>query len=235
MLRDAALIAGKDLRTEWRSKVTLGQLAPFGLLVLILFAFGLDVDLRAGVLALLAPGLLWIAVLFAAVLAVQRSFAVESADAGMEGLRLSGIDPAGVFLGKAAAITAQLLVLEIVLGLGMAALYGTRLGGPPLLITTCVLATIGLAAVGTLFGALAATTRIRDTLVPVLFLPTVSPVLLAATRASKAALGSDRVQGGVGLLARVGDGWPWVRLLVVFTVVYTAVGIVAFGSLLEDG
>jgi heme exporter protein B len=234
MLRDAALVARKDLRIEWRSKVTVGQLAPFGLLVLVLFAFGLDVDLKANVLALLAPGLFWIAVLFAAVLAVQRSFALESADSALEGLRLSGIDPAGVFLGKGAAIAAQLLVLQLVLGIGMAVLYGTRLRGTLLLLVTCVLATIGLAAVGTLFGALAGATRIRDTLVPVLFLPTAAPVLLAATRATKAALGSDDLKSGANLLARVGDGWPWVRLLVVFTVVYTAIGIVAFGSLLED-
>ena len=86
-----------------------------------------------------------------------------------------------------------------------------------------MLATIGLAAAGTLYGALAAGLRVRETLLPLLLLPVVAPVLLAATRASEAALGGT-----------TGDGWPWVRLLAVFAVIYVAFGVVAFGPLLEE-
>src|SRR5205807_2909519 len=109
MLRDALLVAGKDLRIERRSRVTTNQVAPFAVVVLVLFAFALDPD--RGVLTRAAAGLFWVSVLFCAVLAVQRSFSVEAADGARDGLRLSGLDPAGVFLGKAGAVAAQLVVL----------------------------------------------------------------------------------------------------------------------------
>ena len=100
MFRDAALIAGKDLRLEARARVALNQVAPFALLVLVLFAFALDPD--RGVLDRATPGLYWVAVLFSALLAVQRAFSLEAADGVRDGLRLSGLDPAGIFLGKVA-------------------------------------------------------------------------------------------------------------------------------------
>jgi heme exporter protein B len=114
VLRDAVLVAGKDLRIELRSRIALQQVGPFGVLVLVLFAFALDPD--RGVLTRAAPGLFWVAVLFSALLAVQRSLAVESAEGVRDAVRLSGLDPAGIFLGKAAAVAVQLLVLEVVLG-----------------------------------------------------------------------------------------------------------------------
>src|ERR671916_1459656 len=101
MWRDAALVAGRDLRVEARSRVTLNQVAPFALLVLILFAFALDPDgplLERG-----TPGLYWVTILFSAVLAIARSAALDEADGVRDALRLSGLDPAGVFVGKALA------------------------------------------------------------------------------------------------------------------------------------
>jgi heme exporter protein B len=219
--RDAAVMAGKDLRIEMRSRVATNQVAPFALLVLILFAFALDPD--TGVLARAAAGLFWVAVLFCALLAIQRAFAVEASDGARDNLRLSGLDPAAIFLGKASAIAAELAVLELVLGAGVVVLYNRSLDGPVLLIVTCVLATIGLSAAGTVYGALAAGLRVRETLLPLLLLPVVAPVLLAATRATEAALGGNPA-----------DGWPWVRLIGVFAVIYLAFGIVAFGPLLEE-
>ena len=110
MWRDAALVAGKDLRIEGRSRVGLSQVAPFGIVALVLFAFALGPDRQ--IMAKGAPGLFWVAVLFCTVLAVQRSVSVESADGARDGLRLSGIDPAGLFLGKSIAVAAQLVVLD---------------------------------------------------------------------------------------------------------------------------
>ena len=116
--------------------------------MLLLFAFALDPDRR--VLDRATPGLFWVAVLFSALLAVQRAFAVEAADGNRDALRLSGLDPAGIFLGKGSAIAAQLLVLEAVLLAGVVALYGTDLDGPRrCCVATCVAATVGLAAAGT--------------------------------------------------------------------------------------
>ncbi|MGH9187919.1 MAG: heme exporter protein CcmB [Acidimicrobiales bacterium] len=221
MWRDAALTAGKDLRIEWRSRVTSSQVAPFALLVLVLFAFALDPD--SGVLARATAGLYWLAVLFAALLAIQRAFAVESTDGIRDALRLSGLDPAGVFLGKAGAVAAELLALEALLGVGVAVMYGTDLGGPVLLVVTCVVATAGLAAAGSLYGVLAAGLRVRETLLPLLLFPVVAPVLIGATRAFEAAL--------AGVSA---EGWPWVQLLGVFAIVYVVFGVLAYGSLLEE-
>ncbi len=111
MFRDARLVAAKDLRIELRSRIGINQILPFALLVLVLFAFALDPD--TGVLDRATPGLYWVAVLFCAVLAIQRAFAVEAADGNRDALRLSGLDPAGIYLGKMAAIATQLAVLEI--------------------------------------------------------------------------------------------------------------------------
>jgi heme exporter protein B len=226
VLRAAALVAAKDLRIEARSRVATNQVLPFALLVLVLFAFALDPD--RGTLRAATPGLYWVAVLLTLILGVQRSFAVETADGARDALWLSGLDPAGVFLGKALALGAQLLVLEVALGLGVVVLYDATLrpSGAVLLVTAAGATTIGLVATGTLYGALSAGLRTRESLLPLLLLPVVAPVLIGATRAFESALGT----GG----ATTSEGWPWVGLLAVFALLYTAVGLVAFGPLLEE-
>lgn len=221
MWRDAVLVAGKDLRIELRSRVATNQVAPFALLVLVLFAFALDQN--RGVLTDAAGGLYWVAVLFSALLAVQRSAAIETGDGAKDQLRLSGLDPAGIFIGKAAAVVAQLLALEVLLAVGLVLLYGTSLSGVLVLVLTNLLATAGLAAAGTLYGSLAAGLKVRETLLPLLLLPVAAPVLLAGTEAWQAAL-----------TGRPGDGTEWVNLLAVFAVVYVTFGVLAFGSLLEE-
>lgn len=221
LFQEAWLVAAKDLRIELRSRVTLHQVLPFGLIVLLLFAFALDPD--RGVLERVAPGLFWVAVLLAALLAVSRSFALESENGARDGLRLSGLDGAAVFLGKAAAVAVELLALEAVLAAGVVLVFGVELHSlVPLLLAT-VAATAGVAAAGTLYGVLAAGLRVRETLVPVLLLPVVVPVLLGATRAWEAAI--DGVPS---------EAWPWVALLAIFAVLFTAIGMLAFGPLLEE-
>jgi heme exporter protein B len=229
VFRDAVLVAGKDLRVEWRSRVGTNQVLPFAIVVLVLFAFALDPD--SGILARATAGLFWVTVLLCALLAVQRSFALESADGSRDALRLSALEPGAVFLGKAAALVAQLVALELVLGVGVAVLFDTSVDVEgtslwvvaALLVSTSLVATIGLAAAGTLYGVLAAGLRVRETLLPLLLLPVTAPVLIGATRAFESAL-----EGAPA------DGWPWTGLLGVFALVYTALGLVLFGSLLEE-
>jgi heme exporter protein B len=221
MWRDAVLMAGKDLRIEARSRVATNQVAPYAVLVLVLFGFALEPD--RGFLGQAAPGLFWIAVLFCSLLAVQRSFAVEAADSARDGLRLSGLDPAGIFLGKAAAVALELVGLEVLLAVGIVILYGTNFTGAALLLASAIAATVGLAACGTVYGVLAAGLRVRETLLPLLILPVVAPVLLGATRAWEVALGQS-----------LDDGWRWVTLLAVFAIIYVTLGVLAFGSLLEE-
>ena len=196
MLHDALLVAGKDLRIEWRSRVTTNQVAPFALLVLVLFAFALDPD--RGILERATSGLYWVAILFAGLLAIQRAFAIEAADGNRDALRMAGLQPAGIFLGKVGGIAALLGALEVLLGLGVVILYGTTFRTWGMVVLTCVVATLGLAAAGSLYGALAAGLRVRETLLPLLLLPVVAPVLIGATRAFEAALAGEP-----------SDGWPW--------------------------
>ncbi|MDQ2826165.1 MAG: heme exporter protein CcmB, partial [Actinomycetota bacterium] len=185
-MSDARLMLGKDLRLEWRSRVTTNQLMPFAL----------DPDRR--ILSEATPGLFWLAVLFSTLLAIQRAFSVETADGVADALRLSGLDPAGIFLGKAAGIFFHLIVLEIALLAGVTLFYGSTPHGWLLLVVTCVAATAGLAAAGSVYGVLAAGLRVRDTLLPLLLLPVVAPVLLAATQAFDAAYQQSS-----------GSGWRW--------------------------
>jgi heme exporter protein B len=221
VLRDARMVAGKDLRLEWRSRVTLSQLLPFALLVLVLFAFALDPD--RDILGEATPGLFWLAVLFSTLLAIQRAYAVETTDGIVDALRLSGLDPAGIFLGKAAGIALHLLVVEVALGVGVTVMYGTSPSGWLLLVATAVCATLGLAAAGALYGVLAAGLRVRDTLLPILWLPVVAPVLIGATEAFGAAY--DQASA---------EGWRWCGLLAAFALLYAAIGIFAFDPLLEE-
>ena len=221
MLGDAWLITRKDLRLEFRSRIAINQIVPFALLVLVLFAFALDPD--RGLLQKATPGLFWIAVLFSGLLAMQRSFAIEAADGVTDALRLSGLQPAGIFLGKSCSVALQLLALEVLLGLGVAVLYGTSFGGWLLLLLTVLVATIAISTAGTLFGVVAAGLRVRETLLPLLLLPVLAPVLIGSTRAFEAALDG-----------RPSEGWPWVGLMSVFAAVYVVAGILGFGPLMEE-
>ncbi|HEY7134710.1 MAG TPA: heme exporter protein CcmB [Acidimicrobiia bacterium] len=223
LLSELWLVTAKDLRIEARSRVTLAQVLPFGLIVLILFAFALDPD--RGLLPKVAPGLFWVAVLLAALLAVSRAFSIEQANSARDGLRLSGLDAGAMFLGKALAVALQLLALEVVLGLGVVLFYDLTPKAAEVLVPAAVAATLGLAAAGTLYGVLAAGLRVRETLLPLLLLPVLAPVMLGATRAFEA---------GLGLNGSAGEAWPWVELLALFAVIYTTLGFLAFGPLLEE-
>ena len=221
LAQEASLVAGKDLRIEARSRVTVQQLLPFGLIVLVLFAFALDPD--RGVLRDVAPGLFWVTVLLATLLAVSRSFSIEAEHGARDGLRLSGLDPAAIFLGKAAAIAAELLALETLLAIGVVVLFDVSLGSIGVLLLATFLATAGMAATGTLYGVLSAGLRVRETLLPLLLLPVLAPVMLGATRAFE-----DGLEGAPG------DAWPWVAMLALFAALYTAIGVLAFGALWEE-
>ncbi len=220
-MRDAALIAGKDLRLEWRSKVGVGQVLPFSLLVVLLFAFALDPD--RGVLDRVTSGLYWVVVLFSSVLTVERAFSVEADDGIFDALRLSGLAPAAIYAGKVAALVLQLLVLEVVLAIAVAVFYDTEFSGIGLLVVVALVATLGIAGSGAVYGALAARVRSGATLLPLLLLPLLAPVLIGATRGFEVAMGRE-----------AGPGWPWAALLGIFALVYLTLGALLFRPLLEE-
>lgn len=229
-MRDAWLMAVKDLRIELTSRVVAAQIIPFGLLFLILFGLAISPDLlvvgdaRRSVLEEVAPGLFWLAVLLSALMALTRAFGLEAEDGNLDALRLAGIDPSGVFLGKAAAVAVQLLIIEVVLGFGAIVVFGAPLDDALLMAATMVLATASVALAGTLYAGLASGQRSRDTLVPLLVLPVLAPVLLGATLATRDALFADPAV----------PGWSWAMLLAVFSLLYLGVGMLAFGPLLEE-
>ena len=231
--RTAWLVARKDLRIEARSRVALNQVLPFSVIVMVMFAFALErlpgpANASDTLLELVAPGLIWLATLFSLLVLVQRSFAIEGEDGALDALRVAGVDAGALFAGKALALAAQLAVLEALLLVAALLLYGASVvaGGVALLVATWVAGTIGLAAVGTLYGGLATGARGRETLLPLLLLPVVAPVLIGATRAVEASFG---VEG-----TAVADGWPWLGVVVVFAVVFSVGGVLAFGPLVDE-
>jgi heme exporter protein B len=220
--RAVRLVAAKDIRIERAARVATSQVLPFAGIVLLMFAFASDPDRTA--LRGVAPGMFWTSVVLAAVLAASRSAAIEVQNNASDGLRLSAADPGAVFLGKAAAVLAQLLLLEVVLLVGLIAVYGYRIDHPFILVFSAVTASIGIAAAGVIYATVAASLRVRDTLVPLLTLPALAPVALGGSRAWTAAS-----QLGPG------DGMRWVQLLAVFAVLFTAFGVAAYGALFEEG
>ena len=223
--RVARAVAVKDLRIEMRTRVVTNQILPFSGLVMIMFAFALDSD---DVLQRVAGGLVWLATLFSMFILVQRTFAVDTYDGALDSLRVAGVQPQGIFLGKSIALFIELLVLEVVLFVSAVVLYRVSVGGVGvvLLVTCVVCATAGLSFVGTLYGGLTAGARGRETLLPLLLLPVVAPVLICATRATESAFES----GGV----TVGEGWVWVAVLATFAGVFGLGGLMSFGSLIEE-
>ena len=221
MLHDALLIARKDLRVEWRSRIIINQIAPFTLLIVVLFGFALDADTQT--LRDTAPGLFWVAVLLVALLAIQRGTAIETVDSAHQRILLSELDPAAVFAGKAAALCVQLLALEVLLAAAVIVLFDVSVGDPVLMVAGAVVATVGIAAAGTIYGVLAVGLGVRDTLLPILLLPVLAPVLIGATRTFGDAF--DRVDA---------DGWAWLGMLGAFAVIYIVFGLLTYGILLEE-
>jgi heme exporter protein B len=221
-LRVAQAIAAKDLRMEMRSRSAMTTVLPFAVTMLLAFGFALGPDRL--LLAQTAPGLLWLAALFASVELCHRSYQNEAANGALEGLLLSPVEKGAVFLGKAAAAFVQLVVLLAVTTAIVILLFGLPVGSAPaLLALTAVLGIAGLSALGSLFGLLAVRGRTRQAALPVLVLPLVSPVIIAATRATE-----GLTQGDTASVA------GWLSLLVAFDAAFLAAGYIVFGHLLED-
>jgi heme exporter protein B len=222
LVRQAGVVAAKDLRIEARGRHAMNAVLPFAGTVLV--AFGLSLGPGRTLLRESAPGLLWLAILFASVLAFRQSYRTEEEDGAMEGLVLAPVDKAAVFLGKAAAVVVQLLMLEIVALVLVAALFDLPLGDDPIVLAGAfVLGTVGLAAVGSLFGVLEESSRAREAVFPLLVLPLCTPVLVAGVRATALASAAHGAEAG-----------SWLGLLAAFDLVIVGAGTLVFDRLLED-
>ena len=221
MWREIWLICLKDLSVERRARVTLIQIVPTVLLILVVFAFAFDANpslLGAG-----AGGLFWVAVLFGAVLGAKRSFDIEAEGGNLDALRLGGLSPAAILWGKAMALAAQMAAVAVFTAAGLVVLFSVTVTDWLLLVTAAVCGTAAFAICGCLYGAMTVGLRSADTLLPLLLIPVAAPVLLAGTRAFDVALGTSADQG-----------WSWTALLAVVLITYVAVGWAAAGPLLED-
>ncbi len=215
-------ITKKDLRTEMRSASAIITMALLGFLVVLVFSFSMDSGAAESNLA--RSGVLWAAFLFPGLLAVGRPFESEKEAQCLEGLLLCPVDRGVVYLGKllsslVLSSATGLLVLiffgvlfDVGLGLAWLALLGIM-----------VLAAVGLSAIGTLAAALTAGIRARGALLTVLVLPLLVPLLIAASRCSVVLLGDDP-WSGIGF-------WPW--FMVIYDVLFTAVGFVLFDYAVE--
>jgi heme exporter protein B len=224
MIATARAILRKDLRIEWRTKESVPAMTLFTITVYVLFHFGLDRDSLDGELA---AGVLWVTVLLAAVIGVARLFAAEREQGGIEGLLLAPVDRTALFVAKAAGLFLFLCAVELVAVPAFAILLlGPGLGGAlPELVLILALGNLGVAVVGALVAALAAETRARELIVPLLLLPLLVPVLISCAQATEPFF---RPQPGPEDLAR------WVGLLTLYDVVFVLVSVAVFDFLLED-
>lgn len=220
-LRPILVMAWKDIVLELRSKDLVMSVIVFGLLVVVVFNFALNSTPQRA--EELAPGILWVAFAFAATLAMNRSFVREQEQGGLEGLLVSPISRDAIFLAKAMTSFIFMVLVEAAL----LPAYSVLLDFSALsftLVFTVVLTTLGFALVGTLFSAMAAQTRSREIMLPVLFFPIILPVIIAAVEASTRAVGGETF---------VGIG-RWLPLIGVFDALFLVICPWVFSFVVEE-
>lgn len=221
-LRRVRAIARKDVTTELRAKAGFNSVVSLGVTILVLLGLALGPDAQA--LRDAAVGAMWLATLFSAVLAFNRSFQVELESGALEPL-LQYPGPrwtifAGKLLGNLMFLT---LMVAILMTVGVV-LFGVSIPRAwPSLLAVLALGVVGLAVLGTFYASMASRSRAREVLLPLLLFPMLVPVLLAATTASKALLGGDLMH----------DAGAWIRLLTAFDLIFLIATFIAFEHVIE--
>jgi heme exporter protein B len=210
----------KDILLEIRTKESVTAILVFALLVLVIFNFAFEPE--TATMNLVAPGILWVAFTFAGVLGLNRVFAIEKENSRLAGLLLCPIDPMVIYWGKLLGSFTFMLTIEVI----VTPIFLVLLNLPlflPRLVLIIVLATLGFTSVGTLFSALAINIRARDIMLPVLFLPIVVPVIIAAVEATAVVL-----QGSPW-----GDMLTWLQIMIAFDIIYLVVATLVFQYVVE--
>jgi heme exporter protein B len=216
-------ILGKDLRVELRTLESVPAMALFALTTFVLFRYGLD---RSALAGSLAAGVLLATVLFAAIIAVNRLFVAERDEGGFDAIRLAPVDPTALWAAKAVALVAYLLALELVAVPVFAALFLDGWGGLGPLAAVLVLVDLGLGAVGALVSSLAASSRARDLVGPLVLLPLLVPLMIAAAKAAEPLLAAGGPSfGGLG---------KWLAVLALYDLTFAAIGYAVFDFVIED-
>ena len=224
MIATAMAILRKDLTIEVRRRESVPAMVLFSVTVFVLFHFGLDRDTVEGDIA---TGVIWVTLLLAALLGINRLYVAERDQGGFTGMRLAPIDLTALWLAKAAALFLYLVVLELIaLPTFDLLLLGPGLDGAlPELLPILLLADLGLAAVGALVAALAIETRARDLIVPLLLLPMLVPVIIAAAQATEPLLTGSQAPDDLA---------KWLGFLALYDVVFVLVSVAVFDFLLDD-
>ncbi|MDX2267485.1 MAG: heme exporter protein CcmB [Bryobacter sp.] len=224
MLRQTLAIFVKDLRMEFRGKEALNAAIAFSLVVLILFSFAIDPsveDLKA-----MSGGLLWILFAFSGVLLLNRSFSREQANDTLEVLLSLRVSPSALLLGKSLANLVFILLVELIALPVFGVLYNVNILQQPLwLLFTMLLATWAIAIIGTVFAAMTVNLRLRELMLPVIVYPMIIPALAAAIQLTTLALNNE---------VPTGDNLIWVRLLVGFDIIFTALALGLIDIVLVD-
>jgi heme exporter protein B len=215
-------ILWKDLLIEWRSRDRVVAMILFSLLVVVIFHFALPGGASAQTRAN-APGLLWVAYIFASLFGLGRAFSLELENDALSGLALAPADRGWVFLGKAAANLVILGVVQAVTALAFALVFGLELAKIAVPLAAIVLlGSLGLCSIGTLFAAVAVRTRFREVMLPLLLLPLLIPLLSGAVRATSQLLATGTLP------------WEPVQLLLVTDATYLIISFVAFDYVLDE-
>ena len=222
--RVALAIARKDALSELRGRHATVSTLFFAAIVLLLFGFALGPD--SARLAAAAPGLLWLAVVFAGLLAVSRLHLLETDDGALEQLALYPVSRRAIYAGKVLGGFAVMLLLGVLVLGAVGILFAVDIGAAwPALLLAVTLGALGVAAVGTFYAGITVRLRAREVMLPLLMLPVLAPLLLAAVKATAAALAGDPL----------GELGAWLQLLVAFDVLMLVAGLATYGYLLEDG
>jgi heme exporter protein B len=216
-------ILAKDLRVELRTLESVPAMALFAVTTFVLFRFGLDRDSLAGGLA---AGVLLATILFAAIVAVNRLFVAEREQGGFDAIRLAPVEPVALWAAKAVALVIYLAALELVAVPIFAAFFLDSWAGVGPLVAILALADLGLGAVGALVSSLAASSRARDLVGPLVLLPLLVPVMIAASK------------GAEQLLAASGPSYSglgkWLAILALYDLTFAAIGYAVFDFVVED-
>ena len=220
-LRAIGAVIWKDLSAELRSRELLSAMLVFALLVIIIFNFALELDpkTRAGVTA----GVLWVTFVFAGTLGLNRSLAIEKDRGCIDGLLLAPVDRSAIYFGKAIGNLIFMLIVEIIVLPVYSLLYNVNLFKPGLLLVI-LLGSIGYIAVGTLLATMVVQARTRDILLPILLFPVALPVLMASVKASNGFLQA----------LPLAEIQPWLNLLIVYDIIFTAVAFMVFDYVVEE-
>jgi heme exporter protein B len=214
----------KDLRVELRTKESVPAMALFAVTTFVVFHFGLDRDTLEGQLA---AGVLWVTLLFAAILGINRLFVAEREQAGFDGMLLAPIERNAVLVAKAAALFVYLVALELV-AVPVFGLFFIQSGfweALPLLVVVLLLADAGIAVVGALLSSIAVNTRARDLLLPLLLLPLTVPVMIAAAAATDPLLSVPLERS---------DTLEWIAVLALYDAVFGLLAYALFDFLMEE-